>query len=588
VKKARFSFIILAVAMMVLALASLNVGTVRAASSQEYTIDRVDHRIEVLYDGSVFITDTITVTGRSAQDDAVVGSFLMGFPYKYGQHVLRYLAYNATNSFQVTPNVPLEGHMGYYAVEIAFPQPLSAKNGTSHVFTAGFVLSNNLIGKQDVQNTSRYTLDFPAFPSLTKTASFCNVSIVLPSGAAYVSGTVTGFVYSRENLVPFTYAPETVTFTVAGSRIMVVDVTELKREIIVNGIGELSGSDTYRITNKAQLELHFVEVILPPNASNVDAQDQFGRRMTKPALSDEKTSRYNVTLLDFVEIGNSTIFKLSYSLPNAVYVAEQQDATDSFILTFPTFSNLNYHIGKTTTAFVLPEGARLQSFNRTSDGHAYSLTRDVFQEALGITGQDVISLDSFSIRILYSYNTMWLAFRPALWMWALGLLASVVAVAWKRPKTKAQAVTSAAVGGRLQPEYLRSFADAYEEKLKIMAELGSIESKVEKGKIPRRRYKVQKKTLEIRLGTLDRTLDEYKTRMRAAGGHYSELMLQLEIAESELREVNNGLKSDEVRHNQGELSLEAFKKRQDDYQKRKGNAESDINGILFRFREETR
>lgn len=587
-KKARFSFIILAVTMLVLALASLNVGTVRAASSQEYTIDRVDHRIEVLYDGSMFITDTITVTGKSAQDDAVIGSFLMGFPYKYGQHVLRYLAYNATNSFQVAPNVPLEGHMGYYAVEIAFPQPLSAKNGTSHVFTAGFVLSNNLIGKQDVQNTSRYTLDFPAFPSLTKTASFCNVSIVLPSGAAYVGGTVTGFVYSRENLDPFTYAPETVTFTVAGSKIMVVDVTELKRDIIVNGIGELSGIDTYRITNKAQLELRFVEVILPPNASNVDAQDQFGRRMTKPALSDEKTSRYNVTMLDFVEIGNSTIFQLSYSLPNAVYVAEQQDATDSFILTFPTFSNLNYYIGETTTAFVLPEGARLQSFNRTSDGYTYSLSRGVFQEALGITRQDVISLDSFSIGIMYSYNAMWLAFRPALWMWALGLFASVIAVMWKRPKTKAQAVTSAAVGGRLQPEYLRSFADTYDERMKIMAELGSIESKVEKGKIPRRRYKVQKKTLEIRLGTLDRTLDEYKTRMRAAGGHYSELMLQLEIAESELREVNNGLKSDEVRHDQGELSLEAFKKRQDDYRKRKENAESDINGILFRFREETR
>jgi len=587
-KKARFSFIILAVTMMVLALASLDIGTVRAASSQEYTIDRVDHRIEVLYDGSMFITDTMTLTGKSAQDDAIIDSFLMGFPYKYGQHVLRYLAYNATNSYQVTPNVPLEGHMGYYAVEIAFPQPLSAKNGTSHVFTAGFVLSNNLIGKQDVQNTSRYTLDFPAYPSLTKAASFCNVSIVLPSGAAYVSGTVTGFVYSRDDLAPFTYAPETVTFTVAGSKIMVVDVTELKREITVNGIGELSGLDTYRITNKAQLALRYVEVILPPNASNVDAQDQFGRRMTKPALSDEKTSRYNVTLLDLVEIGNSTIFRLSYSLPGAVYIAEQQGVAGSFVLTFPTFSNLNYHIGKTTTAFVLPEGARLQSFNRTSDGYAHSLSRDVFQEALGITRQDVISLDSHNIRILYSYNTMWLAFRPALWMCALGLFASVIAFAWKRPKTKAQGVTSVAVGGRLQPEYLRSFADAYEEKLKIITELESIESKVEKGKIPRRRYKVQKKTLETRLGTLDRTLDEYKTRMRAAGGHYSELMLQLEIAESKLREANNGLKSDEIRHNQGELSLEAFKSRQDDYRKRKGSAESDINGILFRFREETR
>jgi hypothetical protein len=76
--------------------------------------------------------------------------------------------------------------------------------------------------------------------------------------------------------------------------------------------------------------------------------------------------------------------------------------------------------------------------------------------------------------------------------------------------------------------------------------------------------------------------------MRAAGGHYSELMLQLEVAESEIKEVDNALRNDAIRHNQGELSLEAFKKRQDDYRRRKEKAEATINGILLRFREETR
>jgi hypothetical protein len=65
-------------------------------------------------------------------------------------------------------------------------------------------------------------------------------------------------------------------------------------------------------------------------------------------------------------------------------------------------------------------------------------------------------------------------------------------------------------------------------------------------------------------------------------------MLQLEVAESELGEVGNAWRNDELRHNQGELSLEAFNKRQDDYQSRKADAESKINGILLRFREETR
>jgi chromosome segregation ATPase len=119
-------------------------------------------------------------------------------------------------------------------------------------------------------------------------------------------------------------------------------------------------------------------------------------------------------------------------------------------------------------------------------------------------------------------------------------------------------------------------------------ELDALESKVEKGRIPRRRYKVQKETLRTRLNTLSRTLDEYKEKMRTAGGHYSELMLQLEVAESEIKEVDNALRNDGIRHNQGELSLEAFKKRQDDYRRRKEKVEATINGILLRFREETR
>jgi hypothetical protein len=65
-------------------------------------------------------------------------------------------------------------------------------------------------------------------------------------------------------------------------------------------------------------------------------------------------------------------------------------------------------------------------------------------------------------------------------------------------------------------------------------------------------------------------------------------MLQLEVAESELNEVENAVKSIESLHNRGELSLEAYRKRLDDYQHRKEKTETTINGILIRLREEIR
>ncbi|MEM3443095.1 MAG: hypothetical protein QXM86_04480, partial [Candidatus Bathyarchaeia archaeon] len=163
-----------------------------------------------------------------------------------------------------------------------------------------------------------------------------------------------------------------------------------------------------------------------------------------------------------------------------------------------------------------------------------------------------------------------------------------VAVIWKRPKAAVRiAAPSPTVAVRLRPEYIKSFVNAYEEKRKIILELESLETRVRKGKIPRRRYKVQRKTLETRLNSLSKSLTEYKERMRAAGGLYADLMRQLEVAETEINEVETSSRSIEARHSRGELSLEAYRKLLADYQHRKEKAETTINGILLRLREET-
>ncbi|MEM3054978.1 MAG: GDP-mannose 4,6-dehydratase, partial [Candidatus Bathyarchaeia archaeon] len=114
----------------------------------------------------------------------------------------------------------------------------------------------------------------------------------------------------------------------------------------------------------------------------------------------------------------------------------------------------------------------------------------------------------------------------------------------------------------------------------------AVEAGVRKGRIPRRRYKVQKKTLETRLNTLTRNIDDLKQKLWAAGGRYADLMRQLEVAEAEINEVEADIRSIEMRHRRGELSLEAYRKLLGDYERRKGNAETKINGILVRLREE--
>jgi hypothetical protein len=572
VKTRAFAFILLMVTLIVFASFLSNMKTVQAQSG--YTIEHVNHEITVLYNGYVLINDTVTInaTGQAPTD------FLIGFPYNYSGYVLRSVAHNASDFFAVALNVPLGDRVGFYAVEIGFPQ------GAPQVFSVEFVLSNSLL-VQDSQDATRFTLRFPAYPSLVKPVAVCNGSIVLPKDAVFVSGVPGSVTYGEENLPEFTDSSGLVTFTSSADNVRVMDIEEFSSEIRMTEFGGADCTDTYHLTNRETESLNFTDIVLPSNAFGVSAQDELGRTMAGPAQVDQVANSYRVTFESPVETNKSFRFSVGYLLPNNYTV--QGDA-GGLLFNLSMFQRLNYYLSQASVSFVMPEGARVTSFEDTLTGDTPSLSRSIYQETATITKSSVISVDSFNAEILYDYNPLWFSFRPTMWMWALAIAGCTVAVTWRRPKAAVARIPAPAVAVKIGADYLKSFVDSYEEKMKITSELSSLEARVSKGRIPRRRYKVLRKTLETRLGTLDRDLGKSKYRLRAAGGKYSDLMRQLEIAEAEINEAETNVGSIEARHAGGELSLEAYRKLQSDYQRRKEGAETTIKGILLRLREEIR
>jgi hypothetical protein len=65
-------------------------------------------------------------------------------------------------------------------------------------------------------------------------------------------------------------------------------------------------------------------------------------------------------------------------------------------------------------------------------------------------------------------------------------------------------------------------------------------------------------------------------------------MRQLEIAETEINEIETNIKSIKARQSRGDLSMEAYRGLLGDYERRKGRAETTINGTILRLREEIR
>ena len=563
-EKKALTFTVLAVILSIFVLNMVYVGNVKADASS-YTVEWVNHQVKILYNGYILVNETIKISG------AAPNSLTIGLPYRYGPYVLRCIAYNTANinqRYNVATGVPLGDRIGFYGVDVTLNQPM--ENATVTVI---FVLSNSLLG-QNPQNTTLYTLDFPAFLSFTVDVPLCNASVILPSAAKYITGTgtvnATNYSINRA-LSKFAYEPASLTFQLTSDYIQLFTVKEFKREISVGSFGEIDVSDNYYIRNDSPQQMTSVKIALPPNASNVRVEDEFGRKMTFNAM----TSTVSLSLP--VERDKSTRFIARYSLP--------QNASKELSFTF--FQEINYYIEKAWITITLPEGAKIVSLSpeSVSTSWIYGVSMDVFQEKITAMMQGVLSLDNFTIKIAYEYNPLWLAFRPTLWVWAVAVLGCAIVAVWKRPKAP-EVVAVPTVAVRLSPEILRKFVDSYEEKRRITSEIKSLEAAVSKGRIPRQRYKVQRKTLETRLAALSRTLDDLKLKLRSAGGRYADLMRQLEIAETEINEVESNIKSIEARHRRGDLTLEAYRRLLADYESRREKAETTISGILLRIREE--
>ena len=181
---------------------TLNIQAVHAQSTS-YSIQHVDHNVQVLYSGHIVIRDTIQISGQ------LPDSFQIGFPYKYSSYVLKGIAYDS--NYKVLPmtlGVQLQ-ESGYYGASVSFPA------GSSQVFTVVFILSNSLL----TPTSSGFQLDFPAYPSFVTAAAECNVTLSFPTDATSISinkndGAINGTNYVKQNLEALAYSPATATFSI--------------------------------------------------------------------------------------------------------------------------------------------------------------------------------------------------------------------------------------------------------------------------------------------------------------------------------------------------------------------------------------
>ncbi len=596
--------ILMVLAFLIISPVALSFSLVSAEFSN-YTIDSVDHTVQVLYSGHVVVSDTIYITGQLS------GEFLIGLPYQYSADVLKAVAYDENHVYPVNLGVQM-GSSGFYGAQVNF------KGASPSEFTVVFTLSNRLL----TEETNGLLLDYPAYPSLTQSVGSCNVNLVFPSTPARVTiskvdGAVNGDSYQRSNLPAYTYAVGQASFQAPLGSLQLMTISNLDRQITFDSAGNVAVSSSYRIINNSTNSLYSFAFNVPADATDILVTDSAGRTLTTAVgpSANGNTLLANATLVSFPTEGQLTLLTVQYNLPSPL-LAGSLYALDDFML-FPQFS---YYVNQATVTFTPPEGATITN-PQVDDLDGFSmLSRNAFQDTLTVTRNGVSPIDfsgpqQNSLNFSYTYNAVWASLRPTFWAFLLAAVGCIAIFAVRSrqpagkggfsrtlhlsrsPSTSKQIeeeddfeaeVLELKPGDQVTADIVNDFIEAYEDRKELSAELKALDAKALKGKIPRRQYKVQRRSTENRLKSVMRATERTKEMLRRSSSVYADIAKQLDAAEADLAETEGKISSLESRYNKGDLPLEYYKKTLGDYQKRKEKAESNIGGILLRLREKIR
>lgn len=556
---------------------TLNMDTAQAQTG--YSIQNVTHNVSVLYSGHIIISDTFQISGT------MPNNLQVGFPFQYGTNIINAEAYDANNNeLPITLGVPLQDRSGFYAATVNLP------SGTTNTFTVVFIFENNLV----TPTPTGYSLNYPAYPSLAAGAASVTTNLTLPAGATIreivkADGAINVTTYTKSNLAEFTSMQANATFNAASDTLQKSQIPQLDRNINISPAGAVTCTDNYRIINNAANSLSFFKLNIPRSATNIQATDLFGRILSVSTRDISANARVaNITFVTAVGTGDSVPVTVTYDLPSVTLRSGQ------FILETELYPYFNYYVDALTVIVVPPEGATIVAPSAPTSGDAPIVSRSAFQETLSVTRAGITYINKIyqshdTLQVIFNYNPLWIAFRPTLWAWVIAAVGVAVAAFLLRPKTKTvpskvspPITTTTAVSA----DQIRAFIEAYEEKLQSINDLKSLEARAQHGRIPRRRYKLQRTTLETRLTVLNKTIGNLKNVLSRSGGSHAAIVRQLETAEVNLNEANLKLTTLETRHTVGELSLEDYKKQLTDLEKRKQKAESTINGLLLRLRGE--
>jgi len=548
-------------------------GIVAAEASNSAPIEvRIDRLIQIELDGAVVMKDSVNLSTDLGEEASPITHFTMGLPPELQNKIFYLNAYDAEGELNTTRDVDLGG---FYGIEIRFGRTIDLTQEGPYGFTVVYIFSGL------VSPNLGFNVSFPLYPILDYEIDLYNLTVILPartlstaSSPAFTntSKTIGPYPHQILNLTETSIAAlmnesSWITFEHSGfpELFLLAELKQLESEIRLDPWGILEVSDSYQFTNKEET-LTKMSLFVPTNATDISVQDVYAPLTVLDKVDQDSLKLVSFNFREALNRDDEIKLTVRYRLPLGTYIKQNSFEAFALVADFPSL--MNRTADRIVLKAILPEGAKIQDASEIGN---------IYQNEVANASR----FSNLSINLAYQYNILWSSFRPVTWSGiSSALFCAMIFLLGGRAKPAAVAIRP------VPTEVLRNFVSSYEERMRIVTELRSMERQVRRGRLSRRRYRARRSSLDNRLRRIQRELTDLRSKIADAGRTYADLMQRLEVAETELETLDENIRRVEARHRRGEISAEARQRLLDEYDSRRDRAESTISQVTLQLREE--
>ena len=428
-----------------------------------------------------------------------------------------------------------------------------------------------------------YVFSFNAYPTIPMWTETCDSVIIFPSTAEFVDWPNETFTETeipgqkslssiQSPLEPLNDMEISIKFNNPSQEL--ISFESIRRQITITSSGQVISRDFYHVINLGP-QINSITLIKPQNASPISAFDNAGSIQDKLQMKTDSlviSPRFNL-----IQTNDSFNFMIEYWMP-LENTLKRIEWPNNYQFTTDLAKTENLIIKQYVVNVSLPKEAQIEHLSSHPNS---TITQTDGNEILFYDFGMLLPDQIRSLTLNYQYPMFLASISPLSWIFSfeMVLVAIGAAILMKRPM---KMIT------KIPIEKIKRFITLQDEKIALRFELEKSSEKIARGAISKHEYRRRRKSIEMRISELNRTLAKLKSELKAVDPRYDQMIRRLDKAEAELEGLRMSDNQITTQYRSGRISKDAYESLSRDYRKRIEKARESIDIVIVTLREETR